>query len=425
MIPSHFVFLDSLPLLPNGKVNRGGLPVPEQWTTAPEEPYAAPRDPIERQLADIWETVLATRPIGVNHNFFELGGHSMLLARLLVQVERTFNRSLSMATVFQKPTIAQLADLLRDEKPAPQLCRVIPIQPEGSRPPFICLGAGPYFLPLARQLGSDQPLLGVDLTQLQTEKLPTPVRLRDIAEYVVKAIREFQPSGPYYLGGWCLFGVLMYEVAQQIIAGGDTVALLVMIDSPNPTYKATLPFFARRHAGLQKWAYHATLLGRSKAAEIPAYVLQHIKTFRKRASRFWQRLDYIRSIQNADGPLEMELDPVFIIACSDYRPEPYPGRVALFQAVERPAGRHWDLRHVWEALIRGPFTSHDIGGGHHGMFKEPYVRVLGKRMKDHLEEAQQLSSERQQAAHADGNGRAPKAGYAIGEPPRTLELESR
>jgi len=425
MIPSHFVFLDSLPLLPNGKVNRGGLPVPEQWTTAPEEKYAAPRDPIERQLVDIWETVLATRPIGVNHNFFELGGHSMLLARLLFQVERTFNKSLSMATVFQKPTIAQLADLLRGEKPVPQPCRVIPIQPEGSRPPFICLGAGPYFLPLAHQLGSDQPLLGVDLTQLQTDQLPAPVRLRDIAEYVVKAIREFQPCGPYYLGGWCLFGVLMYEAAQQIIASGDEVALLVLIDSPNPTHKATLPFFARMRAGLQKWAYHATLLGRSKAAEVPAYVLQRIKIFRTRASRLWHRLEYIRSIQSADGPLEMELDPVFIIACADYKPQPYSGRVVLFQAVERPAGRHWDLRHAWKALIREPFKSHDIVGGHDGMFKEPYVRVLGKRLKNSLEQAQQPSYEHQQAARLDGNGTAADPGHAMREPARTLELESR
>ena len=80
MIPSHFVFLESLPLLPNGKVNRAGLPAPEQWMTAPQEQFAAARDSIELQLIDIWETLLGTHPIGVNHNFFELGGHSMLVA---------------------------------------------------------------------------------------------------------------------------------------------------------------------------------------------------------------------------------------------------------------------------------------------------------------------------------------------------------
>jgi amino acid adenylation domain-containing protein len=398
MIPSQFVFLESLPLLPNGKVNRGALPAPEQWTAAPEEQYAAPSDAIERQLVEIWEALLATRPIGVNHNFFDLGGHSMLLARLLFQVERTFHQSLSMATVFQKPTIAQLAHLLREKQTLPEPCRVFPIQPEGTRPPFICLGAGPYFLPLARHLGSDQPLMGVDLRQLETDQLPVPVRLQDFGAHVAKAIREFQPQGPYCLGGWCLYGVLMYEVAQQLIAEGGEVALLVMIDSRYPTYEESLPVFPRMQAALQKWAYHATLLGRSKAAEIPAYLSQHIKTLRHKARRFWQQLEYVRAIQNAEGPVEMELDPVFVIACSKYEPEPYCGPVVLFQAAERPSGWHWDLRQVWHKLIRGPFASYDIVGGHHGMFKEPYVGVLGETLKNSLEQAQKLQGQQNQAA---------------------------
>jgi amino acid adenylation domain-containing protein len=410
MIPSHFVFLESLPVLPNGKVNRGGLPVPQHWTAAPQEQYTAPNDSIERQLVDIWEALLGTRPIGVNHNFFDLGGHSMLLARLLFQMERTFGKRLSMATVFQKPTIAELADLLRDEKARTQPYRVIPIQAEGTRPPFICLGAGPYFLPLARHLGSDQPLLGVDLTQLETNRLPAPVRLQEIAAYVAKAIREFQPHGPYYLGGWCLYGVLMYEVAQQIVADGGEVALLVMIDSLYPAHRAQLSYFARIQAALQKWAYHASLVARLKAVEIPAYLLQRIKNLRGRAVRFWQRLDYLRSIQHPDGPLEMELNPVFFIACTDYEPQPYRGPVVLFQAVERPSGRHWDLRQVWHRLIRGPFESHDIVGGHDGMFKEPYVGVLGSKMKNSLEQAQKQYHE-DPAVLLPNNGAAHQASH--------------
>jgi amino acid adenylation domain-containing protein len=428
MIPSHFVFLDSLPLLPNGKVNRAGLPVPQQWTTAPEGQYAAPSDAIEGRLVEIWETLLATRPIGVNHNFFDLGGHSMLLARLLFQVERAFNQSLSVATVFQKPTIAQLAAVLRNELAVSQPCRVFPIQPEGTRPPLICLGAGPYFFPLARQLGNDQPLMGVDLTPLRTDRLPVPVRAQDIAAYIVKAIREFQPNGPYYLGGWCLYGVLMYEVAQQLIADGEEVALLMMIDSRYPAHLAMLPYSTRMRMAFQKWAYHATMLGRSKAAEIPAYLLQRVKMLRNRAVRSWQRLDYLRAIQNTDGPLEMELDPVFFVACTNYRPQPYSGPVVLFQAVERPSGRHWDLRQVWLKLIRGPFESHDIVGGHDGMFREPYVGVLGLRMKNSLEQVQKLRGQQDQAAAPPSGESAPdRFGYRVApsEVAATLELESR
>jgi len=319
-----------------------------------------------------------------------------------------------MATVFQKPTIAQLADLLRDENTLPEPCRVFPIQPKGTRPPFICLGASAYFLPLARHLGNDQPLLGVDLDQLETDLLPVPVELRDIAAHVAKAIREFQPNGPYYLGGWCLYGVLMYEVAQQIIAEGGEVALLVMIDSLYPAYKGRLPLVARMRAALQKSAYHATLISRSKAAEIPAYLSQRIKIFRNKAKRFWQVREYIRSIQNLDGPLEIELDPVFRMACTSYQPKPYAGSVALFQAVERPSGGYWDLGRVWQGLIRGAFETHNVVGGHDGMFKEPYVAVLGSKLKDSLAEAQRIQGQQDQAPPPPNSESAPdRFGYSV------------
>ncbi len=413
MVPAAYVRLESLPLTPNGKLDRKALPAPEFGPDDQEE-LVPPNDDIEARLASIWQELLGVRSIGVNHNFFELGGHSMLVARLIVQVERTFNRSLSMATVFQRPTIAQLADLLREEHASPEPCRVFPIQKEGTRPPFICLGAGPYFLPLARQLGNDQPLMGLDLDQLKTDTLPVPVQLRDIAAHLAKAIRDFQPSGPYYLGGWCLYGVLMYEVAQQIIADGGEVALLVMIDSRYPAYNGTMPLFTRMRGALQKSAYHAQLIWRSKAAEIPAYLSQRIRIFHSKAKRFWQEREYIRSIQNLDGPLEMELNPVFLMACTDYEPKPYAGPVVLFQAVERPSGRYWDLRQVWDRLLRGPFESHDVVGGHDGMFKEPYVAVLGSKLKDSLARAQKVQSQHGPAAPPPNSESAPdRFGYSV------------
>jgi thioesterase domain-containing protein len=115
----------------------------------------------------------------------------------------------------------------------------------------------------------------------------------------------------------------------------------------------------------------------------------------------------------------MNLDPV-IFAAATYDPKPYPSPVALFQAVERPSGKHWDLRYVWETLIRGPFESHDIVGGHDGMFKEPYVAALGSKLQNSLEQAQKLCSEEGQSAVRRFNYRAPSA-----EIPRAVELGPR
>jgi hypothetical protein len=149
---------------------------------------------------------------------------------------------------------------------------------------------------------------------------------------------------------------------------------------------------------------------------------------RNRVARFWQRREYNRSIQNADGLLDMELDPVFLLACTNYEPQPYSGRVVHFQAVERPSGRHWDLRYVWHKLIRGPFETYDIVGGHDGMFREPFVGVLGERMKNSLAEAQKIWDKQEQAALFPGSGAAvDRFGYSVdrSEAASTLELESR
>ncbi|MFZ6180955.1 non-ribosomal peptide synthase/polyketide synthase [Nannocystis pusilla] len=121
MVPSAFVFLDALPLSPNGKVDRKALPAPE--TTRAAETYVAPRTDLERALVAIWEELLEARPIGVNDDFFLLGGHSLLAFRVVSAIQARFGGAPSLAALLRNPTIEALAILLdsRAERPAPQL----------------------------------------------------------------------------------------------------------------------------------------------------------------------------------------------------------------------------------------------------------------------------------------------------------------
>nr|WP_276604317.1 amino acid adenylation domain-containing protein [Nannocystis pusilla] len=121
MVPSAFVFLDALPLSPNGKVDRKALPAPE--TTRAADTYVAPRTDLERALVAIWEELLAARPIGVNDDFFLLGGHSLLAFRVVSAIQARFGGAPSLAALFRNPTIEALAILLdsRAERPAPRL----------------------------------------------------------------------------------------------------------------------------------------------------------------------------------------------------------------------------------------------------------------------------------------------------------------
>ncbi|MBW4417622.1 MAG: amino acid adenylation domain-containing protein [Myxacorys californica WJT36-NPBG1] len=109
MVPSAFVFLKSLPLTQNGKVDRQALPAPQQEQSSSATTFVAPRTPIEAVLADIWADLLKVSRIGIHDSFFELGGHSLLMTQLLVRVRETFQVDLPLSRLFVTPTVAGLA----------------------------------------------------------------------------------------------------------------------------------------------------------------------------------------------------------------------------------------------------------------------------------------------------------------------------
>jgi surfactin family lipopeptide synthetase A len=109
MLPSHFVMLDKLPLTANGKVDRRALPVPEQTPAELQSTYIAPRTPLEKSLAEIFAGILGLEKIGVDDNFFELGGHSLLATQVVSQVRTGLSVEIPVRTVFEAPTVAELA----------------------------------------------------------------------------------------------------------------------------------------------------------------------------------------------------------------------------------------------------------------------------------------------------------------------------
>jgi acyl carrier protein len=112
MIPSSFVFVDSLTLTPNGKVDRKALPTPD--TTRPEldEAFVAPRTPMERLVAEIWAEVLKLNQVGVFDNFFDLGGHSLIATQVVSRLRQMVGIELPLRTLFEHPTVGGLAGYL-------------------------------------------------------------------------------------------------------------------------------------------------------------------------------------------------------------------------------------------------------------------------------------------------------------------------
>jgi acyl carrier protein len=116
MVPAAFVALDQLPLMSNGKVNRRALPAPDQSRAVAEQAYVAPGTPVEKALTGIWAEVLKFERIGIHDNFFELGGHSLMATQIISRVRRALRVELPMRSIFEGPTIAELAERVEAAK---------------------------------------------------------------------------------------------------------------------------------------------------------------------------------------------------------------------------------------------------------------------------------------------------------------------
>ncbi|MCP4663117.1 MAG: hypothetical protein GY856_47610, partial [bacterium] len=165
MVPSAVLVLDAVPRTATGKADRKALAELDLPQDEPAESYVAPRDGVERRLAGIWEEVLGRRFIDVRADFFRLGGHSLLSVQLMARIRREFGKDLPLATLFQAPTLEQLAAILRDQGATVRREALVEIQPQGGERPLFFIhpigGNVLCYAHLARHLGSDQPFYGL------------------------------------------------------------------------------------------------------------------------------------------------------------------------------------------------------------------------------------------------------------------------
>src|SRR6266511_2065148 len=203
MVPEAIILLDEMPLTANGKVDRKKLPAVSD-TRPKRESLLAPRDVLELQLAQIWETVLGVQPIDVRDDFFDLGGHSLLAVSLMAKIRSVVGRDLPLSVLFQGGTVERLATILRREANAMPISCLVGLQTSGDRPPmFFAHPAGGNvlcYLNLARCLGADQPFYGLQTPGLYGER-DLFERIEDMASHYIDALRTIQPNGPYLLGG--------------------------------------------------------------------------------------------------------------------------------------------------------------------------------------------------------------------------------
>ncbi|WP_205884540.1 MULTISPECIES: non-ribosomal peptide synthetase [Pseudomonas] len=115
MLPSAFMLLERMPLNANGKIDRKALPAPD-FAAQSEARYVAPSSALQAQLAEAWQAVLGLSRVGIEDHFFELGGHSLLATQLIGQIGKLCGKDLPLRVVFERPTIATMAEWLEQQQ---------------------------------------------------------------------------------------------------------------------------------------------------------------------------------------------------------------------------------------------------------------------------------------------------------------------
>ncbi|HYW74575.1 MAG TPA: amino acid adenylation domain-containing protein [Pyrinomonadaceae bacterium] len=393
MIPQRFVVLESLPLTPNRKLDRAALAALGQKEILISDRETKPGTAVEEKLAGIWQSVLEIPQLGIHENFFELGGHSLIAVRLFAIIEKEFGKRLPLATLFRAPTVAQLATLLERQSET-EFSSLVPIQSSGTRAPFFCVHAvGGNVLEyhdLARHLGMDQPFYGLQSRGLNGEAPHTSIV--EMAEHYIHELRQVQPDGPYFLGGRSLGGIIAYEMACQLRAAGQEVALLALLDSYPVGYQRLSADAgsarARARQFTRRVAAHVANIRSLSRREKLSYIAGKSKYGPVRVkSKLWRAI--YRSYQNLGRELPRALKDVEEfnwLAAQSYRPQVYDGRVTLFWA-SKDLRAKFDMIAGWQTLARGGLELVEVSGTHLDMIKEPHVWELAQKLDVSLTKA--------------------------------------
>jgi amino acid adenylation domain-containing protein len=393
MIPSAFVAVDRLPLTPNGKIDRKALPHPEAGRVESENDFVAPRDPLEQALANIWSKVLRIERVSVRDNFFEVGGHSLAAVNLLIEVRNLTGSNLPLATLFQAPTVEALAKLLRNNDWKPSWSSLVPIRTVGAKPPlFLAHGAEGNVLlyrGVAQHLEPDQPVYGLQSRGLNGAGTFYTGIPQMAAEYI-KEIKTVQPRGPYFLGGYCMGGTIAFEMAKQLVATGESVEVVILLDTYN--YGAASSPQARLMApvhALQNLWFHAmnlvTLNARDRARFLREKLDIELTRLRIRLQASYHALRQLGSADALRDYPHLRIKHANDAAAFSYVPTPYRGRVAVI----RPKGYFLGLsdpQYGWDRVVNNSLEIYELPMYPKGMLIEPFCRHLAMTLTTLLPE---------------------------------------
>lgn len=371
--------------------------------------YVAPETEVERKLAALWSEQLRIDRVGATDDFFDLGGHSLIAVRISAKIKATWNVNVPLALMVEAPTVRELGRVITESIRQPgrrehvQLLRewttIVPLQPHGERPPLFCVGGkGGNVMNLrhlARLLGHDQPVFGLQARGVDGTQKPHESLVEMVDEYVADILRLF-PQGPYLLAGFSGGGAMILEMAHRLRARDHAVGPLLFLDAWNPaTPERTPAEKVRAHTSLFRELgprYAALFAQRTVSSRMQKLLHRHTPAL---ADRIWE------SSGRSGGIVEHAWEA----AAAAYQPQPYPGEAVLFRVrANRALGElefNDDEQNGWGGVVLGGIEVIDVPGTHTSLVEEPHVRTLAQSMRTVLDRTLRgLRAERESGAQS-------------------------
>ncbi|MGJ7607440.1 amino acid adenylation domain-containing protein [Variovorax sp. LT1R20] len=371
MLPSAFVALDALPLTPNGKLDRRALqalPAPDNQGLAASR-YEPPQGEAECTVAALWSELLGVERIGRHDNFFDLGGYSLMTFQVIEGLKQK-GYEVALQDVLLAQQLSALAALI--DKPREGLAKAdaqwVTIRKGGSRPPLVFVhepsGEVLSYERLAQHIDPEVGLYGL---RADRDAVRADSRYEDLAADYVQRIREALPQGPYRLAGWSAGGVLAFEVARQLVAAGERVEFLGLIDSW---------YHGEGERGVSELGMQDKKLLLVAFAEYHGRKLEAAEIERILAT---EDLPSAIALARSEGWLKKDMSPAEFearaglwfnlrAAARRYCAEPLEIDAHLFAAQSGDAG---DPSNGWRGVLGNGLQVHPIGGDHWSIMMQP------------------------------------------------------